>query len=256
MQIAVGEHVVGGFSPGKLREVRGLGADGAELVFGPHAHERHALWSADGPTSVRQAVADAGLVVASVFAGYFHEHPLTHPDSTARRRHALVLERLLDACAAVGTPTLVIPLAPGATDAPLTHLAESLLPLAEKSSGRRVGIAFEVITPSARVPSLRQAMPPALPSRIAYDLGSSAALGGDAVVELELLGDALAQVRVRDATPEGRRPVGCGAVDWAAVRRHLQARQYGGWWVLESQSGSDAPGAAREAITYLRGLAA
>src|SRR5207302_686739 len=88
---------------------RELGADGVELLVGPHAFEQHALWPPGGAAAVRAQAEAAGVAVASVRAGVVLDRPPHAADPAARRRAGQTLERLLDACAECGA-ALVLPL--------------------------------------------------------------------------------------------------------------------------------------------------
>jgi sugar phosphate isomerase/epimerase len=257
MRIAVSEHLVPGTFRERLAAARELGADGLELLFGPHGHEQHLLWRADGPAGLRSLAEAAGVPLASVFAGYFHERPLSHPDAATRRLHALALERLRDACAEAGVGVLVLPLA-GAADlrcegAP-ARLVEALAPLAAKAAARQVTVALELAQPLVHLAALRASLPDV---RVAYDVGQATSLGADVVVDLKLLGDALGQVRVRDVTSDGRRvALGRGAADFPAAARQLAAQPFPGWCVLESSPGADPRESLRADLSFLRSLAA
>src|SRR5437773_1389264 len=110
VHMALSEHLLPGPTAERFTLARELGADGVELLFGPYAPEQHLLWRAGGPAELRQRAAVAGVALPSVLAAYFNEHPLGDPDAAARRRHALVLERLLDACSEAGISLIVLPL--------------------------------------------------------------------------------------------------------------------------------------------------
>src|SRR5438552_826362 len=105
--IAISEHVLPGPGAERFARAKELQADGVELRFGPYDVEQHPLWQAEGPTMLRAQAQAAGVVLPSVYAGYFHQFPLHAADPASRRRHAQVLERLLDACAEAGVVILV-----------------------------------------------------------------------------------------------------------------------------------------------------
>jgi sugar phosphate isomerase/epimerase len=241
----------------RFARARELHADGVELRFGPHDFEQHSLWQPEGPHALRTQARDADVVLPSVFAGYFHAFPLGAAEAAARRQHAQVLDRLLDACSAAEVPVIVLPLlgAGEVTSEPVPPaFVETLTPLAHKAAACNLTLALETTWPAAAVLALLARVgSPAV--RVAYDVGNAAVLGFDAIADFQLLGDALGQVRVRDCTPGGRRAsLGQGAVALPALAQALAQRSYQGWWVLEAAAGDER--ATRAEVEFLRRLRA
>jgi sugar phosphate isomerase/epimerase len=252
--IALSEHLVSAPAAERLPGVRQLGADGVELIVGPHAVEQHPLWQPGGPTLLRTQAQMAGVAVPSVFAGFVLDQPPHAADPAMRRRAVQTLEHLLDACAEAGIAAVVLPLFGGAEvdgDAASGALVETLTSLAEKAGPRQITLALEtpLPIPGAQALLARVANPAV---RVAYDVGQAAELGRDASADLEWLGELVCQVRVRDATPDGRRvPLGQGAVNFPALARALARRTTVPWLVLEGVAGAESAGAVRRDLDFL-----
>jgi sugar phosphate isomerase/epimerase len=252
VHIAIGEHLLSGSAADRFDAAREAGVDGIELGFGPYDGEHHPLLQPGQPASLRSQARAAGLSISSVYAGYFHDHALSHPDGDTRRRHAQVLDRLLAAAAEAGARVVVLPLF-GAADVrepdAIRRLIDTLGPLADKATGSELLLGLETTLPAAAL--LAETRHPAV--RVAYDLGNAVVLGYDAVADVKLLGHAVGQVRVKDCTPDDRRlPLGRGGVPFAAVAglpAGLRA-----WWVLEAGTGEDRLAQARADVAFLRGL--
>ncbi len=92
----------------------------------------------------------------------------------------------------------------------------------------------------------------ALPPRVLYDLGNSAALGYDAACEIRLLGAAITEVHVKDRIRGGQTvPLGTGDTDLAGAFAALHDIGFRGPYVLQAAPGN--PGREAEtAAAYLR----
>ncbi len=243
MPIAISEHVLPGPASERLARARELQADGVELRFGPHDFEQHPLWQADGPKTLRTQAQAAGIALPSVYAGYFHQFPLSAADPAARRQHGQVLERLLEACAETGVAVLVLPLF-GAGDiqqeAAYRLLVETLLPATPRALACNLTLALETTLPAAEV-QMRLAQWDSPAVRVAYDAGNAAVLGYDVVADCQLLGEALGQVRVKDFSAQGQRvSLGQGMVPFPALAQALGERGSPRWWVLETSPGAES----------------
>jgi sugar phosphate isomerase/epimerase len=215
---------------------RDLGADGIELVFGPHDYDHHALWRPGGPATLRQQARDNGVAIASVLAGFLLDHPLTHPDSTSRSRALSVMERLVEAAAEAEIPVLVLPLFGAAEVGPpedYPRFADAIAPLADKANRARVVLALQTLLSASEARALVSQIAP--PVKLAFDVTSVMRLDRDAVAEARLLGELVCQVRFQYRAAD-RRFAGPG---------EALARE---WAVLESVSGEEP----RAAVSWLR----
>jgi sugar phosphate isomerase/epimerase len=217
----------------RFAAARELGADGLELVFGPHDYEHHALWRPGGPADLRALARESGVAISSVLAGYLLDHPFTHPDSAVRSRSLSALERLVEAAAEAEVPVLVLPLFGAAEPGPpenYPRFAEAVAPLAERANRARVVLALQTLLPVSEARALVSQLTPAV-VKLAFDVAAVSRLDRDAVGEARLLGELIAQVRFQYRVgPMG--PVSC---EWA---------------VLESTGGEEP----RTAVAWLRRL--
>lgn len=244
MRVAVNEALVPVPPAERFTVARGLGAEGVELTFGPHGYDQHALWRPGGPATLKTEAAAAQIMLPSVFAGYFLDHPLTADDPAERRRAAGVLDRLLDACAEAGVGAVVLPCVgaadlnrPGAS----ALLLEALATPAQKASVLGRILILITVLPAAELLSLLEQADPSV--RVAYDPSHAPLLGRDAVADLKLLGDAVRQVRVNVV-----------GADVATVIRQLVGQAADIWWVLEATTqGEDPMAAARAGVVRLKG---
>lgn len=254
MYLAVSEDLLPATDSGRWSLARELGADGVELLFGPHDFERHELWQTGGPARLKGAVQAAGLLLPSVSAGYFLDHPLTHPDSLHRQRSAGVLDRLLEAAAEAGATQVVLTLLGDAepkSQEEADRLAAAVTPLAEKMHRQQVTLLLRTVLPATDSLALVSRFAPA-PVKLSLDVGLAVALGRDPVAESRLLGEAVGQVRLGDRTVPGLRvPLGQGGVPFPSLAREWSGRS-ALWGVLDSPARGETRTEAARALAWLR----
>jgi sugar phosphate isomerase/epimerase len=257
MPLALSEYVFQGPAAERFRQVQDLQADGLELRFGPHDFEQHLLWQPEGPRLLRSQAQAAGVGLSAVYAGYFHQFPLSVPDPAARQRHSQVLDQLLERCAEAGVAVLVLPLFGTGElqeEAACHRLGEALLSATPKAVACQLTLALETTLPAAEIQTLLTRWGSSAVG-VAFDVGNAAFLGYDVIADCQLLGPALCQVRVKDHSAQGQRvPLGQGSVPMAALVQALRQRRFAGWWVLETPAGADASTWARAEVAALRRL--
>ncbi len=258
MYFAVGDYVTHGSPEEGFAAARALGADGVEVRFGPQDAERHPLLRPGEPAALRSAARAAGVALPSVYVGYWTAHPLSVKDADARRRHADVLDRLIPAAVEVGARVIVLPLFGAAEprdEDMVIRFIESVRPLAERAAAGGLALGLETALPVTVVLELvRRVDHPGV--CVAYDAGTAAALGWDAVADLKLLGGAVGQLRARDCTADGRRvPLGQGVLAgrWPALRAAwVASAEEERWCVLEVPTAGDPTAWAQSEIAFLR----
>ena len=233
---------------------RECGFDSIEWVFEAENHIGNPLWTDGGVDRIRRVATTSGVDVLSVCADYFMSHPLTASDHEARLEALRVLRRLIEQSAAVGAERVVIPVLEHAglhAKADTRQLEESLrdaLGIAAEH-GLELALETELTAQEAREFVGRF---DALPPRVLYDLGNSAALGYDAACEIRLLGAAITEVHVKDRIRGGQTvPLGTGDTDLAGAFAALHDIGFRGPYVLQAAPGN--PGREAEtAAAYLR----
>ena len=84
-----------------------------------------------------------------------------------------------------------------------------------------------------------------------FDIGNSCNFGFDTMAEMDLLGDLIAIVHVKDFEGE---LLGEGKVDVPACMAKLDEMGYNDWLVLETPPTADAMAAGKANLAYLKGV--
>ena len=82
-----------------------------------------------------------------------------------------------------------------------------------------------------------------------YDMGNATGLGYDAAAEIRQLGNAIAQMHIKDTAGSH---AGEGEVDFPAVIEATHAIGYSGWFVLETPSNGDPVASAIKNLNFVR----
>ncbi len=236
-----------------------LGYDGVELEVAAD-YEDTLLASAEGRAQLKQYVAETGVEVRSLCVGALWKTSpaATDPDNLARARY--LISQGIEACAELGAKWFLLPITPS-EDESVTHeqcterwIAEvkALAPKAEAADvilclenvGRGCGKSAEELkvlcdgVGSSHVKTY-------------FDIGNSCNFGFDTMAEMDLLGDLIAIVHVKDFEGE---LLGEGKVDVPACMAKLAEMGYNDWLVLETPPTADAMAAGKTNLAYLKGV--
>ena len=236
---------------------RDLGLDTIEWLFEADAWDRNPIWTDEGLSAIEDRIEATGVTVRTMCADYFMVHPFFRVSDEARHESETVLRRLLPKAARIGITVVLVPvleIAEIRTPAEAQILIESLRGPLDVAAGLGMSIGLETELPAAEFRALvESAGHPALGAY--YDTGNAASRGYDTVVDLQVLGDLVRGVHLKDRTRGGPTvPLGTGAVDFPGVRRVLTAAGYEGPLILQSTAGEDFLGSARRHLAYVRAL--
>jgi sugar phosphate isomerase/epimerase len=221
----------------------------------------------EGVRAVASEVAASGLRVRSVNGdiGDLNE-PL---DGHAERDRETHLRRLLDLTAACGATALVLPCG-AQSRTPRVGLEQDLDLVAaqvNRAAGIAAGHGLEIWVEAPHLRRLCWNLAPArqLAARLdpavglVLDTSHVVAAGDDPVAYVDTLGDRIAHVHLRDATPGHiNHSIGNGTVDFPATLAALRAAGYAGRSSLELETrdvtDEERPAAAVEAAEYIANL--
>ncbi len=240
----------------RLSKAAACGYEGIELVTTDPA----SLDAAD----IRRSLQANGLQAAAVATGYISASrglTLTSPDPEICAAARALLEDLIRFAAAVGSPIVTIGSFRGMSanaGASAVWLSEALASVDALAASLNVRLALEAIRPQDTDLLNNGAQICAL-----LDAGSYTSAGllldsyhvfGNEPGEAEafrLYKDRLIHVHLADT---GRKPLGRGSYDFAAMEAVLRDIGYTGWQSLELARGDDPDGNARVSMEYLKGL--
>jgi inosose dehydratase len=256
MKVAIPEHALRVPVSQVFAAAHELGFEGVELSIGAFAPQEHLLFQPEGPAQLRQLATESGKTIASISAGFLYQHRGLRSSSLV----AELLDRLVEAAAAASAGAVHLPFL-GASEIrgsqDRDHAVALLRRLVEKAASQGVACLVETLLPAEDWRGfLNQCGTSGCLA--AYDVGNARAVGRDVRAEIQLLGDRLGQVRIKDRErrePFASVPLGQGHVDVRGILQSLKQMAYQHWLVLDTPGGAEPYQSARANLEYLRGLA-
>jgi len=215
------------------------------------------IMSAPGRADILHLSQAHGIAIPSVTGDCFMQAPFWKAGGDERAALLQELSSVAEACAALGTGIVVVPLVDNGAPKTPRHwqsLAAGMAALTPALRAHRVTVAFELDLPPAAAQKFIAAYPEDC-FGINYDIGNSAALGWDCEAEIFRLGSRIVNVHVKDRLPGGGTvPLGEGAARLPRVFSLLKRAGYAGNYIL--QTARDANGNHAGALKKYRGLTA
>lgn len=234
-----------------------LGFDGIEFGIDVD-YQEDSLWKGKGDLrkKMNEAAKETGVKSASIclhLLNYRERSPAS--DKLEHREVAReIIEKTVEACTDIGASVILIPFFGTATLSSEEHIhrlideMKKCAPIAEKS---KVYLGLET---SLRAKEMKRIVE-AIGSdyvRIYFDTGNTAGFGYDVVTEIEELGDYIIQTHIKDNPSD--KMLGKGNVDFRAALDAFERVGFDGYLMLETPSKEDSERAAKENITYLKGV--
>lgn len=236
-----------------IRTAKELGFEGAQLGSGMD-YETTGIWHERDAKQVAAVAREEGIEVCSVCAGALNQCGFVSEDAGLRAVGHLVMEHSLRAAKIMGASNVLLP-AFGQMkiedEAGIERVAaeiEKLLPLAEDLD---MVIAFECTLNSAETLALCEATGSDL-VQVYFDMANALYYGHDPFVEARALSHRLAEVHIKDATPDAIVPLGEGQVDVAGVIQTLTECGYDGYYAFETPLKGDKKEALARDLAYVK----
>ncbi len=219
-----------------------------------HLHENPLLTS-QGRQKIKSLSDTFGLHVVSVTGDCFMQAPFYKHDGVKRQQLLDDLSKILESCAELAIPNLLIPLVDGGRlenatqEAALYEGLQTQLGLIRDAG---VKISFE----SDYEPEILKDFIAQYDQRlfgITYDIGNSASLGYKAFDELNAYADRVINVHVKDRLLGGTTvPLGSGNANFSEVFSLLKGADYQGNYILQTARAVD--GCHAEVLTQYRDM--
>ncbi len=247
-KIGACEWNLGKADPSSLDVAKRIGLDGVQVNMGSVADGMH-LRKPEVQKAYLDAAKRTGLEIGSLALGETNSVPLKSDPRAARW-----LADSIDVCKAMGL-TVVMPACFGNGDLDMAktdeidHLVKVLQEACAKAEKQAVTIGLEsYLSAEDNLKLLDRVSSPAL--KVYYDVGNSTDKGYDVLKEIPLLGKRICEFHFKD----GNFMLGQGRIDFAKVRKAIDAIEYSGWIQIEAA----APNGVLKDYTahnkYLRGI--
>jgi L-ribulose-5-phosphate 3-epimerase len=214
-----------------------LGLDCIEFILDYNDAGKNPLLKEGGVDEILNIIETTNVSVSTICADYFMEAPLHSIDDTIANKSLEVLNRLLETSFRLGITDIVIP----CVDQSTLDGAEAV-----ERFVKQMSTIISVIEEKGINLSLETDLPPVsfvallgkLNSKkftVNYDIGNSAALGYDPVIELTAYGDRITDIHIKDRVLGGG-PVtlGEGNADFVKFFNKLKEFKYEGPFIMQA----------------------
>ena len=221
----------------EFKVAKECGLDLIEFILDFNDADKNPLLKPGGVDEIVNISRDTGVSVKTICADYFMEAPLHSNDNKVVEESLKVLEKLLEVAKILKVTDIVIPCVDQsslktkeAVDEFVKQVAK-IIPIIEKEN---INLSLETdLAPKPFIELLNK-----LNSKnisVNYDIGNSAALGFDSDKELELYGDRITDIHIKDrALGGGPVILGEGNADFVKFFRKLKEFDYQGPFIMQA----------------------
>jgi L-ribulose-5-phosphate 3-epimerase len=247
-------------TPQLFSQVAEIGFDGVELDV-PRDYADCYLFQDEGKAMLSQLSLDTGVDIPSLCIGALWEYSPAAADQQRLSAARYLLESTIETAADLGARWILVPVTPSEEE--IEHAEGTSRWVAEMSRVARNAESADVILALENVGrgygksagELKHMCEQVGSShlKVYYDIGNATAFENDPIEEIEILGNLIAEVHVKDY--EGTL-LGEGIVDIPGSLAALREIGYDDWLVLETPPTDDPMAAGRHNLEYLEGLRA
>jgi len=221
------------------------------IVEGPL--EKNALMSEPGIESINQLITETGVKVEYVCADIFMQQPFVRVSDTTVEENKKYLNQILLNAKKIGAIGVEIPFVDASSIKSGVEEVELVARLQEGFDlAGEIGMSISLET-DLDANSFKELLERIDLDHVKanYDIGNSASLGYDPIVELNAYGDKILNVHVKDRKLKGTTvPLGSGDANIKLVLSKLREIQYSGGITMQAARGEDDVLTAKEQLSY------
>jgi hexulose-6-phosphate isomerase len=208
-----------------------------EWIFEYKTMENNPFYTDDGIKEIKK-VSDLYTVrIGSLLADYFMEKKLFGKDSSEIKKSVEMLFFIIDQCKKCNIPVIEIPLVDSSAIRTMDdkkQLINNLKKPLKYASEKGIDISLETSLPPKEFRELILDFKP-YDVKVNYDMGNSASLGFDPLEEINLLGEFIVNVHIKDRVKGGGTvPLGFGNTDFSSVFTALKKINYSEDLILQA----------------------
>lgn len=216
--------------------------DEIDFIFDLERYQENPLWTKDGVSRIKKAIASSGVKVKHICADFFMRRPFFRVSEAERKENVVILKKLLENAKEIGAQNIEIPLVDNSlvkTEEEKDILVKSLKECLRKAKELNLTLSLETdLQPKDLLDLVERFADPFL--RITYDSGNSASLGYDSYEEISTYGQYLSNVHIKDRVLGGTTvPLGKGDTDFEKLFRGLKEKSYKGSFTLQASRQED-----------------
>jgi hexulose-6-phosphate isomerase len=232
-------------------------SDSIEWVFEADNYWDNPIWSDDGIRKIRSCITETGVLVRTLCADYFMDHPFFRVSKEDQGKSIDILQKLIVQSARIGVQTILIPVLEVAEIQNQTEKAELKKALEQclgTAEATNVKLGLEAELPAAEYLELVNSFNSPFVGAY-YDTGNTAACGYDMRTDLELLRKVLVGIHVKDRKQGGSSvPLGNGDANFSEGIPYLYQQGFQGAFILQTFFDDDPLGTAKTGLQFVRRL--
>ena len=216
-----------------------IGFDGVEFCIG-RAYRENILWEDGGAERLKGLADEAGVEISSLSPGVFSQFHPALPEEEKRAEGVEILTHVIEACAAVDTQHILVPMFPKDmddwSDTTWGLLVDGFKVLGEVAEKHGVVLDLETTFSADQLVMIVDRVA-SKSVKVYHDTGNTMSRGQDPAEEILKLGhDGVGMIHGKDTD---RQALGEGRVDFDSVDAAMREIGYDGYIVLETPVGDD-----------------
>jgi len=212
------------------------GLDLIEFILDFNDAEENPLLKSGGVDEILATSQETSVSVKTICADYFMEAPLHSSDGKLAEESFKILERLLEAAKVLKITDIVIPCVDQSslkTEEVVNRFIKQIIKIIPTIEKQNINLSLETDLPPKPFIQLLERLN-SKNITVNYDIGNSAALGFDSDEELEVYGDRITDIHIKDRVLDGG-PValGEGNADFTKFFNKLKKFNYQGPFIMQ-----------------------
>ena len=226
-----------GYWKDEFKSAQEIGLDCIEFIFDYNDFEKSPLLTDDGINKIMSASEKTDVGVFTICGDYFMEFPLHSEDLSVSKQSYSVLIRLLDSAYKLGVTDIVLPCVDQSSlnsKKAVDRFVKKISPALEIAEKNKINISLETDLAPYEFGALIDRFNS---SRITvnYDIGNSASLGFNPIEELDIYGQKITDIHIKDRKVDsGSVELGKGDADFFLFFKKLKEFNYKGPFIMQA----------------------
>lgn len=226
----------------EFRVASKIGLDEIDFIFDLERYTENPLWTKEGTSQIKEAIASSGVKVKYICADFFMRRPFFRVSEAERQKNIVILKKLIENGREIGAQNIEIPLVDNSsikTEEEKNLFVQSLKECLPRAKELGITISLEADLPPKELLGLVSRFDdPYL--KITYDSGNSSSLGYDSYEEITTYGQYIANVHIKDRVLGGTTvSLGKGDADFDKLFQGLKETGYKGSFTLQAARQED-----------------
>ena len=231
------------------------GLDAIEMIYDVEGIEYNPLNSDSGMEHLQKICNKNNIKILSVCADYFMHKGFIRVHEEEREKSVKTLKELTCRCNNIGIKNIVIPFVDESeikTSDELDQAGKALVTALENTDRCNVNYALEMSLPGEKIAEfIKHIGHPRL--KVNYDTGNSAALGYDLASEINLLGDLIVDIHIKDRIYNGESCIlGTGNTNFDDAFEAFSNIGFKGLFILQAQRIEDEINTIKQYLRFVK----